>query len=91
MEGLIPLLIIMVAMWALLILPQQRRAKAHREMLAKLDVGDEILTSAGMYGTITEFDGGTVFLAVSDNLEIKITRDSISERVVYADGEVDAE
>ncbi len=40
-----------------------------------------------MYGTIAEFDGGTVFLAVSDSLEIKVTKDSISERVVYADSE----
>ncbi len=83
----IPLIVIMLAMWALLILPQQRRAKAHREMLAALDVGDEVVTSSGMYGTIAEFDGGTVFLAVSDTLEIKITKESISERVVYADAE----
>ena len=83
----IPLIVIMLAMWALLILPQQRRAKAHREMLAALEVGDEVLTSSGMYGTIAEFDGGTVFLAVSDTLEIKVTKESISERVVYADAE----
>ena len=83
----IPLIVIMLAMWALLILPQQRRAKAHRQMLAALDVGDEVVTSSGMYGTIAEFDGGTVFLAVSDNLEIKVTKESISERVVYADAE----
>ena len=83
----IPLIVIMLAMWALLILPQQRRAKAHREMLAALEVGDEVVTSSGMYGTIAEFDGGTVFLAVSDNLEIKVTKESISERVVYADSE----
>ncbi len=36
----IPLIVIMVAMWALLILPQQRRAKAHRAMLGALEVGD---------------------------------------------------
>ncbi len=83
----IPLIVIMLAMWALLILPQQRRAKAHRAMLAALEVGDEVVTSSGMYGTIAEFDGGTVFLAVSDNLEIKVTKESISERVVYADAE----
>lgn len=83
----IPLIVIMLAMWALLILPQQRRAKAHRAMLAALDVGDEVVTSSGMYGTIAEFDGGTVFLAVSDNLEIKVTKESISERVVYQDSE----
>ena len=79
--------VMMAAMWALLILPQQRRAKAHRELLSALDVGDEVVTASGLYGEITEFDGETVFLAVSDGVEIKITRSSIAERVVYADAE----
>ena len=83
----IPLVVIMVAMWALLIVPQQRRTKAHRAMLTALDVGDEVLTSAGFYGTIAEFDGDTVFLAVNDALEIKITKASISERVQDSDAE----
>ncbi len=83
----IPLVVIMVAMWALLIVPQQRRTKAHRAMMTQLDVGDEVLTSAGIYGTIAEFDGETVFLAVNDQHEIKITKSSIAERVVYADSE----
>ena len=83
----IPLIVIMVAMWALLILPQQRRTKAHREMLSQLEPGDEVLTSSGIYGTIAEFDGETVFLAVNDANEIKITKASIAERVVYADSE----
>ena len=87
MQQLIPLIVIMVAMWALLILPQQRRTKAHREMLASLDVGDEVVTASGIYGEITEFDGDTVFLAVNDATEIKITRASVSERVVYEDAE----
>jgi preprotein translocase subunit YajC len=79
------LIVMMVAMWALLILPQQRRTKAHRVMLEALEVGDEIVTASGMYGTVTEFDGQTVFLAVNDANEIKITKASIAERVVYAD------
>lgn len=79
--------LMMAAMWALLILPQQKRAKAARLMLAALEVGDEVLTASGIYGTIAEFDGETVFLAVSDTIEIKITRSSIAERVVYADAE----
>lgn len=83
----IPLIVIMVAMWLLLIVPQQRRTKAHRAMLGSLDVGDEVLTQSGMYGTIMEFDGETVFLAVNDDLEIKITKASIAEKVVYADAE----
>lgn len=81
----IVLIAIMVIMWVVLIVPQQRRTKAHREMISKLEVGDEVLTSSGMYGSIAEFDGSTVFLAVSDNLEVKVTKESIAERVVYQD------
>ncbi len=81
----IPLVVIMVAMWALLIVPQQRRTKAHRAMLTALDVGDEVLTSAGFYGTIAEFDGDTVFLAVNDALEITLTKASTSACVPYPD------
>lgn len=83
----LPLIVIMVAMWALLILPQQRRTKAHRAMLASLDVGDEIVTASGIYGVIAEFDGDTVFLAVNDDTEIKISKSAITEQVVYADTE----
>lgn len=82
---LIPIVVIMGAMWALLIVPQQRRAKAHRQLLAQLEVGDEVLTSAGIYGEISDFDGPTVFLAVADNVEIKVTKASVTERVVYDD------
>ncbi len=81
----IPLIAIMVIMWALLIVPQQRRAKAHRLMLSQLDVGDEILTSSGLYGSIVDFDGQTVFIEVADGVEVKVTRESISERIVYED------
>ncbi|MEM7092203.1 MAG: preprotein translocase subunit YajC [Actinomycetota bacterium] len=79
------------ALYLFLLRPQQARARAQREMLNALEVGDEVLTAAGIYGTIAEFDGGTVFLAVSDNLEIKVTKESISERVVYAEADAEAD
>lgn len=81
----IPLIAIMLIMWALLIVPQQRRAKAHRLMLSELGVGDEILTSSGLYGAVAEFDGQTVFIEIADGVEVKVTRDSIAERIVYQD------
>jgi len=83
----IPLIVIMIAMWALLIVPQQRRTKAHREMLAALEEGDDVLTASGIYGEVAEIDGETVFVKVSDTVEIKMSKASISERVVYADSE----
>jgi len=81
--------VLYLALWYFFLRPQQQRAKKQRAMLTELTIGDEVLTSAGMYGQITEFDGSTVFLAVADNLEIKVTRESIAERVVYGDPEPD--
>lgn len=89
--SLVILIVMFGALWAFLILPQQRRMKAHRELLAAVEVGDEVLLSSGIYGQIADFDGDSVFVAVSDNLEIKVTKESITERVVYADpAELDA-
>lgn len=81
----LPIIIIMAVMYFALIMPQQRRTKAHRAMMGQLTEGDEVLTASGIYGTIAEFDGETVFLAVNDQMEIKISKSSIAERVVYAD------
>lgn len=81
----VPIIIIMGVMYFALIMPQQRRTKAHRLMMSQLEEGDEVLTSSGIYGTIAEFDGETVFLAVNDQMELKISKSSIAERVVYSD------
>ena len=73
-----------VAMYFFMMRPQQRKARQHRELLESLDVGDEVITASGLYGMITDFDGGTVFIEISDGVEIKISRDTIANKVVYA-------
>lgn len=79
----LPLVIIMALLWLVLLRPQQRRAKNRREMLSKLEVGDEVLMSNGVYGRIASFDEQTVFVDVADNVRLKVTRDSIAERITY--------
>lgn len=69
--------------WLFLFRPQQRRMKAQRELMANLEIGDEVLTSSGIYGYIEDFDEGTVFLRVSDTTTLKISRSSISQRITY--------
>lgn len=82
-------LLIMLGMfavlYAVLFIPQRRKMAAHRAMIAALEVGDEVLLSSGVYGQVVEFDGPTMFLAVADGVEIKVTRESIAERVTYVD------
>ncbi len=73
-----------VAMYFFMVRPQQRKARQHRELLDSLDVGDEVITASGLYGMITDFDGGTVFIEISDGVEIKISRETIANKVVYA-------
>ena len=81
--GFLPLIIILALLWLVLLRPQQRRAKNRREMLSKLEVGDEVLMSSGVYGRIASFDEQTVFVDIADNVRVKVTRDSIAERITY--------
>lgn len=85
--GFLPLIIIMALLWLVLLRPQQRRAKNRREMLSKLEVGDEVLMSSGVYGRIASFDEQTVLVDIADNVRIKVTRDSIAERITYHEWE----
>ena len=76
--SLIPFILIFIVFYFLLILPQQRRQKKQRELLDGLKKGDKVITSAGIWGTITSMDKETVTLQVADNTKIKLQRDHIS-------------
>ncbi|MYB11392.1 MAG: preprotein translocase subunit YajC [Acidimicrobiia bacterium] len=84
MDFIFLIALMFVAMYFFMVRPQQRKARQHRELIESLDVGDEVITASGLYGMITDFDGGTVFIEISDGVEIKISRDTIANKVVYA-------
>ena len=83
--GFIIIIGMFALIWVVFLLPQQRKMKAQRAMLANLDVGDEVLLTSGIYGRITEFDEGTMFVEIAEGLEVKFSRDSVAERIVYED------
>ena len=56
MEPLLILAVTFVLMWVLFILPQQRRVRAHQALVATLEAGDEVVTAAGIYGSIVDLD-----------------------------------
>jgi preprotein translocase subunit YajC len=78
---LVIFLVLLVVMYAVLIVPQQRRVKAQRAILNSLAEGDVVLTSAGIYGVITEMVGDDVYLEVAEGIELKITKASIAGKV----------
>ncbi len=85
--GLAPLLLIGVVFYFLLIRPQNQRRRAQMEMQSSIEVGDEIVTTAGIYGTVTEIDDdyGIVTLEVAPNTEIRLARAAVATRLMDED------
>lgn len=67
------LLIIMFAiMYFLVIMPQQRQRKKMQAMLGALKTGDKVITSGGIYGTVSGIDGDSIILKISSEPQVKI-------------------
>ena len=74
------LIILMVAMFAIMIIPQRRRDKKVKEMLAALKPGDRVRTIGGIYGTISSIRDDVVVLAVGpDKAKLVFARGAISQ------------
>jgi preprotein translocase subunit YajC len=69
----------------LFIRTQQRQAERHSALVDGLEVGDEFLTSAGIYGTITHLDDDTMSLEVADGIELTMARRAVAEVAVDDD------
>jgi len=78
---LLPMLIIFAAFYFLLIRPQQKKQKAHAELVGKLSAGDEVLTAGGILGVITGISDHYAIVKIADNTEIKIQKSSVSQVV----------
>jgi preprotein translocase subunit YajC len=67
--------------YVFLILPKQRELKRHNALVASLEVGDEVMTGSGFYGTLTEIDADTVLVELAPGLEVKLARRAIAAKV----------
>ncbi|MEE4304172.1 MAG: preprotein translocase subunit YajC [Wenzhouxiangella sp.] len=79
--SLLPLILIVVIFWFLLIRPQMKRNKQHRELVAGLSAGDEVVTAGGMLGKITDVGESFVSLELTDGVVIKLQRHSVAQVV----------
>lgn len=75
--SIIPLLLIMVIFYVLLIRPQQKRIKAHRQMVEQIRKGDKIITSGGIYAIVQDVAEDHLKVEIADGIRIKIKRDAI--------------
>ena len=75
------LLLIPLVMYFLLIRPQRRRAKAAANVQSSIEVGDEVMTTSGVYGFVTGFEGDVAWLEIDDNVQIRISRAAVQRKV----------
>jgi len=69
--GFLPLVLIFVIFYFLLIRPQQKKTKEHKEMLDNVKKGDKIITSGGEYGVVEEVKPNTVIVKIAENVRVK--------------------
>lgn len=75
--GLMPLVLLFVLLYFLMIRPQAKRAKEHRNMLQALQKGDEVVTSGGTLGKVTNVGEQFITLEIAPNVEIKVQKPSV--------------
>lgn len=78
LSTLMPLVVIFAIFYFLMIRPQQKQQKKHREMLGALKKGDKVVTRGGIMGTVYGIAENIVTLEVAENVRVKITRDAVS-------------
>jgi len=78
MASLVPLILIMVIFYFLLIRPQQKRVKEHKNLVDSLKKGDKIITGGGMIGTVIDAKDAILKVEIADGVRVKIRRDTVS-------------
>lgn len=74
----LPMIVIFVAFYFLLIRPQQKRQKAHTELVNALATGDEVLTAGGILGKVTAVSEHYATLEIADEVVVKVQKSTVS-------------
>jgi preprotein translocase subunit YajC len=84
--GLLPLVLIFVVFYFLLIRPQQKKAKEHRETLGNLRRGDKVVTNGGLIGTITRVpNDNELIIEIAEGVKVRVLRGMIAESLSKSD------
>jgi preprotein translocase subunit YajC len=74
----IPLILMFAIFYFLLIRPQQKKAKAHKQLLASIKKGDRVVSSGGLHGVVTGLSDDVVTMEIAPKVRVKVSRGSIS-------------
>jgi preprotein translocase subunit YajC len=87
MDILLIFVIFIAVMWFLMIRPQQKRQREHKQMIESLARGDDVITIGGMHGRVDGIAEGYVDLEVTDDLILRFQKEAIARKVVAGDPE----
>jgi preprotein translocase subunit YajC len=76
----VPLILMFAIFYFLLIRPQQKKAKLHKEMIGNLKIGDRIVTNGGIYGNIVRMKDATIVLEIAENVQIEMLRNTVADK-----------
>jgi len=82
MGPLIILILLFFVMYTVMIRPQQRRAREHQALISAVEVGDEVMTTAGIFGTVTSIDGDVIGIEIAPGTIMRVARAAIGRRIL---------
>ena len=74
----IPLILMFAIFYFLLIRPQQKKAKQHREMISSIKKGDRVVSSGGLHGVVTGITDEVVTMEIAPKIRVKVSRASVA-------------
>lgn len=74
----VPLVLLFVIFWFLIIRPQQKRMKEHRDMVAAVKRGDEVVTGGGLIGKVTKVTDSDVEVELAPNVRVRAVKTTLS-------------
>ncbi len=78
LTAFVPLILMFAIFYFLLIRPQQKKSKQHKQILASLKRGDRVVTSGGLYGVITGVADDAVTMEIAPKVRVKVTRSAVA-------------
>src|SRR4051812_22022568 len=79
--GAVLIFILLALLWVVLIVPRQREVRRHNALVASLEVGDGVMTGAGIYGTITAIGDDDVHVEVAPGVTIRMAKRAVGSKI----------
>jgi preprotein translocase subunit YajC len=76
---LIPLILMFVIMYFLIIRPQQKRVKEHKEMVANVRRGDTVVTGGGIVGKAVKVEDDEIQVEIAPEVRVKVLRNTLTD------------